>query len=801
LSYLGRIFSQRLLGMAALSLLLAWLMALSASASPLLNSASPTDFFTNLATRLLRAELGQDLNRIQVYPTNQYTPEVHRLLQVAANLYDCTTNRSDFGRPYFPSVFRPIFTNDSGTFYICGYQEETGVSVVWAPIRDLTDPTQRALMEPMDMALGIPVVIGARKGFPNFNEFSMQTAIRFHRKLEFRRDSSGRVNETNQMLMVGITNTHGLEAWNSYSNAYPRPVRVHTQTRIRFELTNEVKTLLSKDFTTWDDRPLAASTWPGFLNVNAARFSSVASIDPSTNVQALLPMSTYLQSSQVFTQLTGTFERWAGFESPRWGCTIQADVCFSIIDQSAGRIIDYVNLTRTDGDGDLVRILRSDEYLRPDRYYPDASPGSLWSTNRSSDSLMTPTFGVLNQVMVGMGAVTVTEAQWRNFAPNTPSQVRQDVQRRFAYELLHADTSTSVFYAPFDPFRTIYFNMRWQANDPLVHYTAADLVRPTVSQFELDFSLHPPVDSINGLNPRYEPWTSQIPGPANSPTRFDFSLKDPLIGRSDDWDFPEAQLLSPEWLGRVHRGTPWMTINLKATRTDPLRWREWMPGWNWLEVSRSDPSSDKLLVDLLAPLLNTNPPSALARLNQPGSEAWKTVLHGMPVLTNVLTDEQFIEDPLRSGAFEGLTIASNSTPAAVVATALEELQASRPSRHLTRLSDLLDASAISINSPWLHATSTQRVRGISDAAYESIPSGLLSRLWPDSVGTANPVQGSQPQFEFSGVDGYEYRIEYSTNLKDWFSVSTNSPENGCIRFALPPTPAKGLYFRSSLVNP
>jgi hypothetical protein len=244
-----------------------------------------------------------------------------------------------------------------------------------------------------------------------------------------------------------------------------------------------------------------------------------------------------------------------------------------------------------------------------------------------------------------------------------------------------------------------------------------------------------------------------------------------------------------------------MTINLKATRTDPLRWREWMPGWNWLEVSRSDPSSDKLLVDLLAPLLNTNPPSALARLNQPGSEAWKTVLHGMPVLTNVLTDEQFIEDPLRSGAFEGLTIASNSTPAAVVATALEELQASRPSRHLTRLSDLLDASAISINSPWLHATSTQRVRGISDAAYESIPSGLLSRLWPDSVGTANPVQGSQPQFEFSGVDGYEYRIEYSTNLKDWFSVSTNSPENGCIRFALPPTPAKGLYFRSSLVNP
>ena len=661
-------------------------------------------------------------------------------------------------------------------------------------------------MKPMDMALGIPAVIGARKGFPSFNEFSMQTVMRFHRKLQFRLDpATGRVVETNQMLMVGITNTHGLEAWNSYSNVYPRPVRVHTQTRIRFELTNEVKTLLSKDFTTRDDRTLAANTWPGFLNLSAAPFSFVAPIDPRTNVQALLPMSTYLQTSQVLTQLSGIFERGSGFESPRWGCTLRADVCFSMIDIAAGRIVDYVNLTRTNGYQDLAGILQHGGVYQPGaRYRPDASPGSLWLTNRSSSSFMTPTFGVLNQISVCMGAVTVSEAQWRSFVGSASvSRPRTELQRQFVDQLLRTDVNgVSVFYAPFDPFRIIYFNMNWQANDPLVHYTVADLVRPTNSQVELDVSPRTPVDSINRLNPRYEPWTFQTAGASTSPTRFDLSLKDPLISRSDDWDFPEAQPLSPEWLGRVHRGTPWMTINLKSTRTDQLRWREWMPGWNSQDSLLADPSSDRLLVDLLAPLLNTNPPSALARLNQPDSEAWQTVLHGLPVLTNILADEQFIDDPLLAASFQQLTIDSNSSPASVVGAALEQLQANQPTHHLTRLSDLLAEPAISLASPWLHMTSRQTIRGINDTAYEMIASGLLGRLWPDSVGTAiHAGQGEPPSFAFSGVEGYAYRLECSTNLKDWVAISTNYSDGLNVHFIRPPASASGMYFRSSLVNP
>ena len=78
-------------------------------ASTAITTDSPIGFFTNVASRLLLAELNVDLHNIQIYPTNQYTPAVHRLLQVSANIYDATTNRYNDDYPHLPTVFRPIF--------------------------------------------------------------------------------------------------------------------------------------------------------------------------------------------------------------------------------------------------------------------------------------------------------------------------------------------------------------------------------------------------------------------------------------------------------------------------------------------------------------------------------------------------------------------------------------------------------------------------------------------------------------------------------------------------------------------
>ena len=71
----------------ALFRVLALLLAVGTTrAAQSIPTDSPLDFFTNVAARVLQTEMGVDLIHIQVYPTNQYTPAVHRLLQVTANL-------------------------------------------------------------------------------------------------------------------------------------------------------------------------------------------------------------------------------------------------------------------------------------------------------------------------------------------------------------------------------------------------------------------------------------------------------------------------------------------------------------------------------------------------------------------------------------------------------------------------------------------------------------------------------------------------------------------------------------------
>ncbi len=90
-----------------------------------INTTSAAGFFTNVASRLLSSQLNVNLAHIQIYPTNEYTPAVHRLLQVTANIYDATTTN------FYPSVFRPLFwkTNEfigndvyQTNIYITGYQ-------------------------------------------------------------------------------------------------------------------------------------------------------------------------------------------------------------------------------------------------------------------------------------------------------------------------------------------------------------------------------------------------------------------------------------------------------------------------------------------------------------------------------------------------------------------------------------------------------------------------------------------------------------------------------------------------------
>ena len=68
---------------------------------------------------------------------------------------------------------------------------------------------------------GVPWIIGAKRGFPNFNDFSMQDVVKVTRKLQVTRPTTNSPpNATNQMYVISVTNSLGVDFWNSYTNGY-----------------------------------------------------------------------------------------------------------------------------------------------------------------------------------------------------------------------------------------------------------------------------------------------------------------------------------------------------------------------------------------------------------------------------------------------------------------------------------------------------------------------------------------------------------------------------------------------------
>src|SRR5206468_4817223 len=176
------------------------------------------------------------VTNIPIYPANLYAASVHRLLQLAANIQDATTNRFRLAvgtnSLYAPSVFRPLFGRRGTNIFISGFEEVTGTNTLRDPWVDLnvpalafsriseSNPTNRVNV------YGIPYVIGAKKGFPSFNEFLLRTSVQVTRRLEARRDSAEDPFGVRyrQSYQFAVTNNLGLEAWNSYTQTFARPL-------------------------------------------------------------------------------------------------------------------------------------------------------------------------------------------------------------------------------------------------------------------------------------------------------------------------------------------------------------------------------------------------------------------------------------------------------------------------------------------------------------------------------------------------------------------------------------------------
>ena len=115
-------------------------------------AADSLEFFTSTASSLLQQEFGWSLtNGIPVYTNGSayfagqplYSPRIHQLLQIAANITDAHRSNSLAGeiRPFFPSVFQPLFRRIGNDLYIVNYAD-LSLPGAGAPFRRrLTNPT------------------------------------------------------------------------------------------------------------------------------------------------------------------------------------------------------------------------------------------------------------------------------------------------------------------------------------------------------------------------------------------------------------------------------------------------------------------------------------------------------------------------------------------------------------------------------------------------------------------------------------------------------------------------------------
>ncbi len=520
-------------------------------------------YFTNFVTR-------------QIYLTNTYTAQLHRLLQVSANIYDYATNRvKDYRNnaqsfPYLPSVFQPVLYRENNQRLnnlgvdkrlprIARFDEVTNnaEAVLRLPWVDLNDPDFTTTFAPgyngpdlknsaQDDLLGpnslrralyseVPMVIGAKQGYPNFNEGLWQSAVQVTRRL-FVSKPTAQTRLTSPTLPFGkppfttqvqyrfqLTNHYSVEAWNSYrSNFYakgfPRSLRLIATNVLSFGLFHD-------GATNFLDQAIISSKKGLPLNINFARVGnylvSGTNIDLGANLWApdkfLRVLNDQLRFEFLYTD--GIFQDLVlSTNNPYLGSVDQSRppvlhlfvtnrVMYALVDRTSGAMLDYVNLKSVVTETNLLRFFgvgqRTLGVIPPAQQAAAGSQASMtdiWDTN--AVSVIGPTRGMLNQMQVSLGQVLVPNTIWTDPLGNPlgTDQIR-DAVNGFNY-FLYGQYATGQWALPpddqgglalkagiaarygtltnvqvgFNPSPTVYLTDRLQANDPLVHYMREDLV-------------------------------------------------------------------------------------------------------------------------------------------------------------------------------------------------------------------------------------------------------------------------------------------------------------------------------------
>lgn len=439
---------------------------------------------------------------------------------------------------------------------------------------------------------GVPWIIGAKKRLPNFNKFGTETAVQIARKLQVTRrtltpTSLSDFISTNQLYEFTISNSIGMDCWNSYSNAYPDPVVINVRDTLSMWLTNNYGApptyfagyVRGTNF-------LVNPGWPGTTNI-ASSF-----VQPMISTAILLTNSDWYFGTAPPGKLgfwpdssnLGWETRRTTFDLPQFGLLTTNRLQLTMLDYSGGRyhVIDYVQLAGPQSSRSLNSYFQSNSVL--------VSYDNMWATN--VNAIVEP-IGIANQMFISEGGVALNTTYWNNPpVGSTKAQDEIDGFREFMgmapmfnnpgvanQAIVNSYNSNYVVQVPYTPTATIYDYEAYEANDPLVHYLASDLTYvgadrnnnpPVTGMTKLpDNNTGVPQTSFSTYNDRYLPWGVLAPSPYQSAVynfanSYDLKYKDPLMWSSDGWDFPTNRYPSVGWLGRVHRGTPWQTVYLKA---------------------------------------------------------------------------------------------------------------------------------------------------------------------------------------------------------------------------------------------
>ncbi|PYK60496.1 MAG: hypothetical protein DME21_11475, partial [Verrucomicrobia bacterium] len=726
---------------------------------------TPLRFFTNAVSQLLVAAQFTDpqftnlvvtnangvvVPRIPIYPTNYYAASVHRLLQLAANIGDATTNRFQLSTGtniiYAPSVFRPSFTNDGKSVFIAGYQEVFGTNFLKDPWLDLNNQAARnAIIPPGTIktnvnVYGIPLVIGAKKGLPNFNEFLLQSDVQVSRRLQARKDRTFQ-----QAYEIGISNYFALEAWNSYTQACPMPLTIMI-------VTNQASLILTNENNPPFSGPMSlaftnigtsfSTNYPAYTSWQAKEFKvPLDHLDlfvPDSEFHFQAPFLRRIQNGISFDVARGDFR------VPNWKLIVTNRVVYALVAKDLSntpRVVDFVNPGNMVGGMDIARALVGATNAFGDNEGQDFS-GIFWLTNRIASGAVNrytappnSTRGITNQLNVSLNDV-LTDRDWNSYSK---SQIDGDEKKKAIDGFRKFMGLPPIFYpndksvptemfwqVPFTPTRKLDQQLSWQVNDPLVHYTLQDLYDRFYTDTNNVQALlprqSPPDNNIRKVNLRYRPWGGK-PGkdPSDDASARDLALKDPLITQSDDWDFPTNKFPNLGWLGRVHRGTPWQTVYLKASVEPTNSWATWSGS------AGSHPTNDWHLVGRFTTALNDNAARGLLSVNQTNSAAWSAVLGGVSVLTNLSAKPQ-------SGAglvYTNLFIEPASAQLEYIVSNINATRLQMPNQAFPDLGSVLASPALTTNSPYLNLSPDQTQYGIRDEVYERIPQQILSLLKED----------------------------------------------------------------------